>query len=308
MNQPTSETKRAAPVTLRPAATVLLLREDAGKLEIVMMRRPSTMAFMADVWVFPGGGQDPVDTTHLVARTRGPGAASHCNLRDPTGEPLSEERALGLMITACRETFEEAGILLARRDDDSAASPEAIARALQHRAEITEQPHKLVGLLEAEGLLFDVERLVYWSHWITPPFEKRRFDTRFFAIEVASDQCAICGSGESTELEWLEPTAVLEAHQRGTMKLMPPTLITLEDLLLSYQAHGSVSAMLAAEARRITPPLMPKLLPQGGMVRSVMPWDATYASLPGEGYEQSVIGHYSRLRSQLEFRIPTIAQ
>jgi 8-oxo-dGTP pyrophosphatase MutT (NUDIX family) len=307
MNQPTGEAKRAAPVPLRHAATVLLLREDAGKLEVLMMRRPSTMVFMADAWVFPGGGQDIVDTSpEMLARARSSAGPVHCALCDAAGERLGDEQSLSLMITACRETFEEAGILLARHGDGSKLTAAARAKALAVQAEVTEQPQKLARWLDQEGLFLDVERLVYWSHWITPPFEKRRFDTRFFAIGLTGDQCEVSGTSESMELRWLKPAAALEAQQAGTMKLMPPTLITLEDLLLSYSNHGGIQAMLEAESQRITPPLMPKLFLRGDKVDSVMPWDPGYPSLPGEGYDQAAAtpGHYSRLRTRLQFSLP----
>jgi 8-oxo-dGTP pyrophosphatase MutT (NUDIX family) len=53
------------PATPRPAATVILLRR-GGKhkqrgLEVLLVQRNPGARFMPSVWVFPGGGVDPVD-------------------------------------------------------------------------------------------------------------------------------------------------------------------------------------------------------------------------------------------------------
>jgi 8-oxo-dGTP pyrophosphatase MutT (NUDIX family) len=54
-----------APVTPRPAASVVLLRR-GGKhaqraLEVLLLKRTEKAAFMPGAWVFPGGSVDPAD-------------------------------------------------------------------------------------------------------------------------------------------------------------------------------------------------------------------------------------------------------
>ena len=44
-----------------PAATIIPLRDAAGELEVLMLRRDDTLRFAAGMWVFPGGGLDPAD-------------------------------------------------------------------------------------------------------------------------------------------------------------------------------------------------------------------------------------------------------
>ena len=100
------------PAATRPAATVLLLRDSAQGIEVLMTRRSLTASFAPGAYVFPGGGIDALD------------AASHAQaLRRPTQSDLHLTQA----IAAIRESFEELGILLAYRADHSMATAQDIA-------------------------------------------------------------------------------------------------------------------------------------------------------------------------------------
>src|ERR1700730_13177947 len=48
-------------VDAAPAATVVLLRDGATGLEVLLARRSSKLAFHGGAWVFPGGRIDPED-------------------------------------------------------------------------------------------------------------------------------------------------------------------------------------------------------------------------------------------------------
>ena len=104
---------------MHAAATVLLLREGDGELEVRMMRRGSGLSFMAGMWVFPGGRVDASDASEAIRARISSDAlgAWHARLHTPQGEPLAEDAALALHVAACRETFEESGVLLALLDD-----------------------------------------------------------------------------------------------------------------------------------------------------------------------------------------------
>src|SRR5215469_13393107 len=92
------------PAAVRPASTVLLLRDHAaaGEIEVFMMVRHHQIEFNSGALVFPGGSVDNNDR-EIAARTELYGG----------GNGL-DESALGFRIAAIRETFEESGILLAR--------------------------------------------------------------------------------------------------------------------------------------------------------------------------------------------------
>jgi 8-oxo-dGTP pyrophosphatase MutT (NUDIX family) len=272
---------------MHAAATVLLLREFQGELEVLMMRRGTGLSFMAGMWVFPGGRVDPSDASEAIRARISPDGlgAWHGRLRTPRGELLAEDAALALYVAACRETFEESGVLLARDRAGAACGGEHVARLQEHREAVAATAGTFVALLEREDLYLDLAPLVYWSHWITPSLEPKRFDTRFFAIAVPPDQAASEDRSELTEHAWVRPARVHEALERREIRVVPPTLLTLEDLAACHARHGSLGAMLHAERDRATPPVMPRIEVRPDEFRVVMPWDAGYAQVAGEGCE-----------------------
>jgi 8-oxo-dGTP pyrophosphatase MutT (NUDIX family) len=276
----------AAAVAVAPAATVLLLREAAiGELEVLMTKRAAGLTFMGGLWVFPGGRMEPADRApELAASAAGARLeAARRRMLDPGGSPIGSELALGLHVAACRETFEESGLLLARPRSTAASLGEAqLGRLAAHR-EACDDAAAFANLLVVEDLQLDLDRLVYWSHWITPSFERRRFDTRFFAVRVPPGQEASVDRCESTQHAWLGEQAVRAGIGSGEMKVAPPTLATLEDLWRSHALHGDIDTMLEAELEREVPPILPKMIAQDpAAVEVVLPWDPQYAALPGE--------------------------
>ena len=101
------------PVATRPAATVLLLRDTASGIEVLMTHRSMTASFVPGAYVFPGGGVDALD------------ASSHAHA---SRRPSQSDLHLTQAIAAIRESFEELGVLLARRADGSPANQSDIAR------------------------------------------------------------------------------------------------------------------------------------------------------------------------------------
>ncbi len=270
---------------MHPAATVLLLREQPSGLEVLMMRRASAVAFMGGMWVFPGGRLDPADSSpEALARARADRARQRAGqLKTPRGESLDPATAIGLHVAACREAFEEAGVLLAVASSGAPADPAQVEQLRPRRADITADAGAFARMLEDSDLQLDVDQLVYWSHWITPSLEPKRFDTRFFVAPVPPGQDASADLSELTEHAWINVAEVAQAIERGELKVVPPTLLTLEDLAESYARHGSLEAMLGAERGRATPPVMPKIDVHPGSVSVVMPWDPGYGSVAGEG-------------------------
>ncbi|HET7203579.1 MAG TPA: hypothetical protein VFI92_09450 [Steroidobacteraceae bacterium] len=273
-----------APVA--PAATVLLLREtESGALQVLMTKRAAGLSFMGGLWVFPGGRMEPADrASRATARVYTADLESaRRRMLGTAGGTLSRDEALGLQVAACRETFEESGVLLARRGSDAEPLDAGQVARLAAGRETATDAEAFVRLLEAEDLLLELDRLVYWSHWITPSVEKRRFDTRFFAVHVPPDQEASVDRSELTHHAWLGEDDVRTHLGSGEMKMAPPTIATLEDLWRSHARHGGVEAMLRAERARAVPPILPKIVrDEGGGIDVVLPWDPLYPSLPGE--------------------------
>ena len=278
----------------RHAATMIVLREHEGEIQVLMTHRHADLAFMGGMWVFPGGALAPADQS---AAARDLVTIDRCTfeLRDVNGAPLPEATCIALAIAACRETFEEAGVLLARHHDGTAVHASQLTRLRAERAALAADPVQFIAALAREGLRLDIDRMLYWAHWITPSSVTRRFDTRFFLAPAPESQHLAADTYETTECVWMSPRALLDAASAGTMRLAQPTRYALEDVRVSIDSHHSLDALLRAESNREVAAIMPKLLEEHGRTSIVMPWDERYASTPGEGvrpgqrYEPAVV-------------------
>jgi 8-oxo-dGTP pyrophosphatase MutT (NUDIX family) len=218
----------------RDAATVILLRDRAERpYEVFLMRRHWDQAFMGGAYVFPGGRLDDTDADpELAACIGGFSAADAKRLLQEMDLP--EATALGLFVAAIRETFEEAGVLLARDAYGSLvdlSDPETAARFSCYRLELHEGRLTLAELVRRERLIFAPDHLIPYSHWITPEIESRRFNTRFFLARLPEGQVPDHDRMELTESSWMTPAFALAEHEAGRIVLMPPTIKTIEELL-----------------------------------------------------------------------------
>jgi 8-oxo-dGTP pyrophosphatase MutT (NUDIX family) len=251
------------PAPARPAATVVLLREGAG-MEALLLRRHRRSGFAADAWVFPGGVVDKADREGGVAdRLDGPAPAewaARLGMDDP-GE------ALGYVNAAIREAFEETGILLARPDPEGPTQlfdEQGMATA---RRALLNDVVSLRDVAVGNGLRLMGDALVYVAHWITPQPEPRRYDTRFFA--ALAPEGAVCDVHdlEMTESVWLPPAEAVERFRAGQMKLLPPTVRTLEDLS-RYATFAELRAALEGAA---IPAILPRMRRDPGGVAIEVP-------------------------------------
>ena len=259
------------PAEPRDAATVILVRDRAGGgFEVFMVRRHTKSGFMGGAYVFPGGKLDDEDSdARLLARTAGrDGAEAAAALSEP-GDPA---RAMGLFVAAVRETFEEAGVLLA----NGAESIDAAAA----RAEL-EGGVGFVDLVEKLEVELRLDALVPWARWVTPAVEPRRFDARFFIAVAPAEQEADHDRRETTEAAWLGPREALERELAGEIQLPPPTMRTLEEL-----AELASTAEAMEYARRRPPPLVdPVFVDEDGTWVLALPGDPRHPtgerSVPG---------------------------
>jgi len=199
---------------LRPAATVLLLRQQQdgdGGLAVFMVRRNRKVAFMPSAWVFPGGRVDDADALLDHPRVRGGESAA-------ARMGLSRPEALPFLVAAVRETLEESGIWLGE------GRPPAEARDALNADACT-----LAEVLERYDLHLDLDVLHPWSWWVTPEAEPRRYDTRFFAALVDSDE-GVHDAGETVESAWLSVDDASARADRGELPMAPPTWWTLREL------------------------------------------------------------------------------
>jgi 8-oxo-dGTP pyrophosphatase MutT (NUDIX family) len=247
------------PVAARPAATVLLLRDaEAGAAPaagagsageggpaVHMLRRRASMAFAAGAYAYPGGGVDPRDERPV--RWAGPPLEWWARA---LGVP--ERQAQAVVCAAVRETFEEAGVLLAGPDGASVVADTTGEQWEADRAALVAHDLAFADFLAARDLVLRSDLLAPWARWITPEFERRRYDTWFFLALLPPGQRTRDVSGEADRTVWLRPAEAVAGHTRGEMALLPPTLATLRSLL----PYGRAADALAAAADRDLAPVI----------------------------------------------------
>ena len=203
-----------------------------------LLRRRRGASFMSGAFVFPGGATDEGET-------------------DPR-------------TTAARELFEEAGILLGCAADGSACDLGDVP-GLRGRV-LAGEP--AAALLAAHGLAFALEGLHYFSHWITPSAEPKRFSARFYVAMLPPGQEPRFDDQETVDQVWVSPADALA--RVGELSLPPPQVRTFLDLL----AAPTVDDVLALCRQRAAAPhpVMPRLAPTAGGFALLLPWDPEYLS------------------------------
>lgn len=253
----------------RPAATVVVLRDGALGIEVLLLRRAERGDHNSGAWVFPGGLVDAADRAALPF-CRGLDAAQ------ADARLGVEAHALDFWCAAVRECFEEAGLLYVREHDGSPLVLDAarIARLDGWRGPLQRGERSLAALCHEEGLTLAVDQLVYFSHWLTPPAQPKRFDTRFFIARAPGGQIASHDDGELVEQMWVAPAAALTRTE--PLKLLTPTRKTLEML----SRFDDVAAVMAwARELREVPLIQPQIGRGRDGVRPVTPDEPAFAEL-----------------------------
>ena len=264
------EAGRTTPAVPRDAATVMVLRSavDGAGVESLMLRRTAAMKFAPGAYVFPGGSVDPPDY--------GAEVGWHGPSPEEFGARLgaSAEVARALVCAAVRETFEEAGVLLASTPD---AGPLAVPSGASWEADrmaVASGTLTLAELLARRGLVLRADLLVPWARWITPEGEPRRFDARFFAAALPAGQEATEHEAEADHVTWLRPADAIAAAKAGEMSLLPPTATTLNDFASAVAAGAGLADIL--DTRREIKPVQPRLVLEDGKAWLVIPEGVDY--------------------------------
>lgn len=239
---------------IRPAATVIIARDAGGIPEIFMLRRTSRAAFAGGMYVFPGGRVDSDDHLHAYDPVR----------EGPSESQAPQQQALGVewrgyWIAGIRETFEEAGLLLAyttagellRYDDDNRDRLEAYRWPL-HAGELS-----LLDICEREKLRLAVDHIHFVNRFVTPFGRPRRFDTRFFLAEAPPGQTGVHDEKETVDSVWISPAEALARNDAGAFDLMRVTRIQLETLV----EHPTHVDLLAWARNNDTFPIFRPALP-----------------------------------------------
>jgi 8-oxo-dGTP pyrophosphatase MutT (NUDIX family) len=234
----------AAPV--RPAATVVVMRDGPAGPEILMLKRSGKAGFFPDAWVFPGGRVDASDSS---ARTTGAVAAL----------PPDDTQ---FAVAAIRECFEEAGVWLGK-----GTATQALRDGLNQRQ---------ATLADAPDLIADLGRMALWSWWITPEVEPKRYDTRFFVAHLTKEEAAQASHDEVETVQslWITPADALGRATGPEFFLAPPTFRTLEELA----DFSDAASVMEAAPQRTVRAVMPRLDMSGESWAIVLPGDPSYPS------------------------------
>ena len=203
---------------IRPAATLILARPAAESFEIMMLKRTTKAAFASGMYVFPGGRIDASDSDLALAPyIIEPRDHQHAQIA-----ALGEDW-LGAYVAAIRETFEEAGILMAKHANGSWVTlpSKTIAETRQslHQGELS-----MADLCRTYDARLAINELNFYNRWTTPPGRPRRFDTRFFVGQAPPMAEGVEDGEETTDAAWITPVAALEEHQAGRFDLMSVTV------------------------------------------------------------------------------------
>ena len=261
------------PTVPQAAATVLLVRDSQESgIEVFLVERASKANF-GGAYVFPGGKVDPEDgLDRLEAVTTG---FSDQELSDILGE---DKGGLAYWVACIRECFEEAGILIAYREDGSPFDPsdaDERERFVNYRNKLNAGEAVIEEMCKSENLTLATERLAYLAHWITPKIEKRRYTTRFFVAISPSGQEGLHDGSESVNSLWIKPEDALEQQKEGKLLLIMPTIKNLESIC----GYSNVEELLQDKSSidpSTIPTIEPKFFMKDGKMIGLLPGDEGY--------------------------------
>jgi 8-oxo-dGTP pyrophosphatase MutT (NUDIX family) len=254
------------------ASTVMLIRAcpdvSIKDIEVLMVRRNRKSSFVPGHYVFPGGVMESEDfgagMEHFILGIDR-ASASHILF-----DMRHLDHALGAWVAAIRETFEEVGILLAQKKDGAPVTirtEEECRRFCDYRKALIGGKIHFSEMLTAEELLLPLDRLTYFSHWITPePFELR-YDVRFFVTQVPSDQAVIHDGVELTGHVWIRPAEAIKQYEQGRLDMILPQIITLEDI----KHFKTIAEVINTARKRYVPATLTKIKRVDGKDVEVMP-------------------------------------
>ena len=238
-----------------------------------MLRRNLNSDFVGGAYVFPGGAVDPADRhadLEPICEGRSDADASTALGLEPA------EGGLAYWVAAIRESFEEAGVLLAYDGGRSVVDfrdPVVAERFDRHRSDVDEGRRRLVEVCAEEGLRLAADGMHYFSHWITPVGPPRRYDTRFFVAAAPVGQTPLHDDRETIANTWIAPSEALARHRAGEFDLILPTIRNLEAIA---RFDTAAEVLAAAAALDVIPAVLPRVIDDGDGIRILLPGDPGY--------------------------------
>jgi 8-oxo-dGTP pyrophosphatase MutT (NUDIX family) len=247
-------------VPARPAATVVILRDGGEGIEAFMVVRHRAIAFAAGALVFPGGKADPGDADGAW------GVLAPVSATPPLRSGY---------VAAARESFEEAGLMLARWQGapDLLSAAETHELVDRHRANLIAGKISFLDIVRRERLTLATDLMVPFAHWITPEGVPKRFDTHFLLVAAPVNQLGAHDGSESIEGLWIRPQQALAAAEAGTRTLVFATQMNLTKLARHATVADAIAAARASPVVTVTPQVE-RL--SGGRRRLRIPAEAGY--------------------------------
>jgi 8-oxo-dGTP pyrophosphatase MutT (NUDIX family) len=243
---------------MRPAASVILVRDAADGVEVLLVQRGDAGDFPG-LHVFPGGLVDREDSDpRLLTLSLRDAASAAALLSTPDAQPY--------FIAAIRECLEEVGVFLTTSDA-------ALARRGEWQRQLMQRASRFAELAAELRPELATDAIGYFSHWVTPAGIPRRYDTRFLVARMPAGQDVRVDGREAVRADWLTPGAALAAHERNEIKLIFPTIRNLAGL----QPFASVDELLRHTTfPREVPAMLPKIVNGEHGMRLLLPGDAGY--------------------------------
>jgi len=198
---PADRVRTGRAVRPKQASTLIIVRRDQSQPQVLMGRRSAGHKFLHGKFVFPGGR---VDRGDLHARPHA-GLRPEVEARLTTSCTPNQARALAM--AAIRETFGETGLLIGRKDAPPIKSRE-----------------KVWSDFCSYGVAPTLDIVDYIGRAITPSFQPKRFDARFFMVEAEHIHGDLHdtsnASGELLEIHWLPVSEAKKLELQGITLLM----------------------------------------------------------------------------------------
>jgi 8-oxo-dGTP pyrophosphatase MutT (NUDIX family) len=259
--------KRGVTQTTVRASTLVLSRDATHGMEVYLLKRSDKSDFMARHYVFPGGVVESDDGDWSFWESRVDVSAE--DVAGRLGNTLSFELALAHSVAAVRETFEECRVLIALERRAGSQGSEDPHGPGQNRSGATFR-----GKIAREGWVLALSFLRPWSHWITPVVRPKRYDTRFYLAGMPQGQECLPDQREMTHGLWIRPEEALERNMNGNLRLGPPTLVTLHEIMNGHRlspGHGEAERTLWGETR------VPRWIVTSRGPVLMLPWDPDFS-------------------------------
>ncbi len=219
---------------LLQAATVLLLRDTAQGMEVLMTRRSMLASFAPGAFVFPGGGIEADDEKYALNSLLAPVNIDKFAIEFIAHRASQSPQHIAWALAAIRESFEELGIVLARQSDGRWVQ-QAQIDALDRKAAFYTQ-------MQQQGVQLAAQEVFLLAHWITDRDMPKRFEVPFLVARMPEGQTPVADETEQFAPEWVRPQDALARHHADDFPMIFPTIRTLEKLV----AYAKVDDVLQA--------------------------------------------------------------